>query len=281
MLTAIALVSLASMRLNALHPSFVVSQSSFDHIWTRAVEDGKKRRDPNKGFNLARKVIDTYHTGPIGKDDCAWAYLIHPKLLIRFTGYQASSQYWPQQEVDQAKQALTQLVGKQPSYIEFLVDISEMPSFQGAYGTLSRHANPDNLKDIRCVLKVGDRILQPTSQPGDITVSRRDSINFFLYPQTTFVRGSTSSTTTFVGSGGFGAASTSAATSYQVTTYGAGEEAFSVYSGQFIVRFPLIDSDGVPTVKDSDKEMQLLVVKRSAELKASYKLADWISALEK
>lgn len=157
-----------------------------------------------------------------------------------------------------------------------------MPSFAGLGAQISRHADPENLKDVRCVLKIGDRIIQPDKQPGDLTISRSDEVNLFSIPTTTYIRGKSNTTANAYGKNGsyaYGTAST--ASSYTVTSRTTGSQEYSTYSSNFIVLFPTRDKDGKPLITPNDKDIEIKVVKKSGELKTTFQLKDWITAFEK
>lgn len=264
-----------------VHPAFLVSKASVESVWKKGYEDGQKKRDVRKALSLTQRQIDSFHTGPLYKVGCAWSYLLHPRAQIYVSAHTAGKQYWSPADVDKAKADFDGYSDKEPRYIGFFVELNEMPQFAGAYATLSRRADPSNLSDVRAVLKVGDRIIQPKEQPGDLTVSKSDNINFFSIPTTTYVRGTTTATASAYGSGGYASATGYSSSSYAVTSYSTGSQKYSQYRGQFTVLFPLRDENGKPLIKPTDKEVELIVIKKSRELKATYKLADWSSALEK
>lgn len=262
-------------------PALLISRASFEAIWAQAIEDGRKRRDPRKGFSKAERVIDRYRVSITAKEPCSWATFVHPRLLIRWTAYQAGSQYWADEQIAQAKQDMMQLVDVDPKAVVFFVELREMPSFAGGYGRLNRYANPSNLTDVRCVLKVGDRIIQPATQPGDLTLSRSDNLNIFSTPQNTYVSGRSSAYATVYGPGGTATGTAQSNSSYVIQSWSTGEENYSTYRGQFVASFPLRDEKGQANIGPNDKEIKLLIIKKSAELTATYKLGDWLKALEK
>lgn len=277
MLTA-AFFALALGRQDAIHPAFLITKPDVDSAWTRGYEAGKKRKDLLGSLKFAERQIDSYHVSMIAKQGCSWAWFVHPKMLVYARGFDAGKQYWSQSEIDTTRAELAKFADGEPSFVGFYVSLTEMPSFDAAYGRLSRYANPDNLTDVRCVLKVGDRIIQPTVQPGNLTLSKSDNVSIYSIPNTAYISGSSTTTAHAYGSGGYAYGNASSSSSYTVTTYSQGADPYSTYSGAFYVLFPLRDESGKAQITPSDKEVELVVIKKSRELHAKYKLNDWLKA---
>ncbi len=264
-----------------VNQALVVSKKAVDAVWAKGFEDGQKKRDIKRALGITERAIDSYHVSMSNREKCSWAYLLHPRLVIYVQGHNAAAQYWPQDKIDSVKKDLAIYGDAEPRIIVFYVVLNEMPSFHAPYGRLSRYADPTNLTDVHCVLKVGDRIIQPLQQPGDLSISKTDGLSFFSIPTTSYVYGSSTSSATAYGSGGYATATGRSYSSYKVTTYNQGSEPYSTYHGEFLVQFSLRDADGKPLIRPQDKEMQLVVVKKTAELTATYRLSDWSKALEK
>lgn len=282
LLTALVTVVFSVNSLNDDLPSFLkISDSSFDQIWDKGLFDGVKRKtDPNTQ-KLSLRIIDRYWISLAEKAPCSWARFLHPRLLIRQISWDAGSQYWTDDEANQAKGNLRSRAKEEPKYLAFSIILNEMPSFYAAYGALSRHADPKNLTDVRCVLKVGDKVIQPSSQPGDLTVTRTDSVNEFTRPSMAYITGELRGNSTRTGNEGYLYTRSNTKVSYIVESMTSGSERYSTYKGEFIVLFPLRNDKGDLNILESDKEIKLLVIKKSAELSATYKLSDWVRAFEK
>jgi len=281
MLTYLAAIAILSPEENEINQCFSLTTDSIESVWARGFEDGTKRKNIDKTLSFMKRQIDSFHISMVEKQGCSWAYFLHPKALIYTRAFTAGSQYWPQEEIDREKKSLLQFAESELKFIAFYVELSEMPSFAAPYGELSRYADSSNLKDIRCVLKVGDRILQPKEQPGDLTVSTNSNVSIYSIPTTTYVDTKSQFSGSAYGSAGYVNASGYGATSYRVTSTTFGEEPYSTYHGQFIVLFPLRDASNNPTIKPSDKQVELIVIKKSSQLTAKYALGDWLKALIK
>lgn len=278
----VAATSLARQTLqDPINSALLTAKAAVDVVWSKGYEDGQKKRDIKKALGIAERAIDSYHVSTVSKDKCSWAYLLHPRVIIYAEAHRAGSQYWSQDQIEKAKAEMGQFGDAEPKLLSFLVVLNEMPAFDGPYGRLTRFADPSNLTDVHCVLKVGGRIVQPISQPGDLSISKSDNLSIFTVPTTTYVRGSSTGSASAYGNGGYASATGTSYTSYAVTTYNEGAQPYSTYRGQFVALFPLRDQDGKATIRPEDKELELVVVKKSAELTAKYRLSDWLRALEK
>lgn len=286
MLTA-ALLALAirqdavPSQLEPLHPALRISSESFEKIWTKALTEGQKKKGKNAGYDKMRRQIDSYHVSILDKEACSWVYWMHPRGMIQMTANEAGQKYWPEADVLKAKAELAGYGDHELAYVGFYFDLNSMPSFAGGYGRISRYASPDKLKDVRVVLKVGDRILQPVQQPGNITTSSKERVSFYSVPVTTYVNGSSTSTATAYGSNGSYATGTGyTKSSYQVTSYRGGSDNYEVYSGQATVLFATRDKDGKPLITPKDKNIEIKMISDDGEIKTTYNLSDWVKAFE-
>jgi hypothetical protein len=264
-----------------IHPCFKFTNESIEGVWARGFEDGTKRKNIDKQLGFIKRQIDSYHVSMVAKEGCSWAYFMHPKALIYSRAFTAGSQFWPQEEIEKEKKSLFQFAESELKFIAFYVDLWEMPSFAAPYGELSRYADASNLTDIRCVLRVGEKIIQPKEQPGDLTISTNSNVSFYSIPTTTFVDSRSRFTGSAYGSTGYVNATGYSATSYRVTTTSFGEQPYSTYQGKFIVLFPIRDENNKVIVSGSDKQLELIVIKKSRQLTAKYPLGEWVKALSK
>lgn len=270
-----------SPQLEPLHPALKISSDTFEKIWNKALADGQKKKGKDAGYDKMRRQIDSYHVSVLAKEACSWVYWMHPRGMIQMTANEAGQKYWPEADILSAKKELAGYSDHELAYLGFYFDLNSMPSFAGGYGRISRYANPDKLKDVRCVLKVGDRILQPEQQPGNITTSAKERVNFYSIPVTTYVRGTSSTSATAYGSGGTYATGTShTRSSYQVTSHKSGSDDYTVYSGQATVLFATRDKDGKPLITPKDKTIEIKLVSDDGEVKTTYRLDDWTKAFE-
>ena len=274
-------ITAASPLQDALHPAFTLSKESVEAVWSKGWQEGQKKHDLKSAIGKFQRQIDSYHTSPSRKEACAWALLLHPRLQIFAKANQAALQYWPDPDVKKAKEEMSVFAGSEQQYLGFYITINEMPSFAGRYSTISRQADPENLKDVRCVLKVGDRILQPERQPGDLTASKSDQVSYYTVPSTVYVEGKTKSSGTVNGPGNFWlTANGSSTSSYTITSFNTGSQPYSTYHSDFIVLFSTRDKDGKALITPQDKDLEIKVVKKSGEIKTVFRLDEWAKAFE-
>ena len=146
---------------------------------------------------------------------------------------------------------------------------------------MAKYADEDNLTDVRCVIKVGDRVIQPLEQPGDISTSRSDMVDTYAVPVTTYINGNSNESASVFGPGGMVFGTSNVQTSYTVTNWTQGETPYSIYRGKFTAVFPLRDEYGKALIRPSDKEIQFLVIMKRKEIKTKFPLNDWVDAFER
>jgi hypothetical protein len=202
------------------------------------------------------------------QETVSWLWYIPPEAVAYFYGFQSKKQFWSDQEIQLKR---SEVIPKETTTFGHLVVfgiITLMPSFGGAYGTIDRHANPADLADVRIVLKVGERIIQPLEQPGNLLQSEGTELNTVAIPRYEY----STATASVYGSGGYANATVTSTRSYY--TYYA--EGYKWYQGFFVAIFPLFDANGLPHITPSDKEIQFIVIYGANQRKATYKLGDLV-----
>ncbi len=277
-LISMAALATAPVQDPALHPAFVKSPTQLMKTWDLGVKESKKQSNLESRLKKTRKTIGTYRTSLLGgSEGSSFVYYIPPEASVYFESFNAAREYAPADKVDALKRELIPAELRSVGSVYFYTSITLMPMFAGAYGTVSRHADPSDLKDVKVVLKVGDRIFQPEGgHPGNLLEKSGSGTNAFAVPRYQYSTTRSSASGSAYGSGGYAYGSASG-TSTTVTTYREyHEEGWNWYFGDFMVSFKIVDENGKPLITDKDKEMTLLVIYGEAERKATYKLSDLI-----
>lgn len=276
--TLISIVVLAPAQEVKLHPAFIKSPTQLMKVWDKGVKDSKKQSNFDNTTKKTRKTIGTYRTSVLGDSEgSSFVYYLPPELTAYSEAFRTARAYAPTEEVDKLKREIIPAETRSLGSVHFYTTITLMPQFAGGYGSISRHADPNDLKDVKVVLKIGDRILQPEGgHPGNLLESSGNERSSYSLPRYQYSTTNTSASASAYGSGGY-AYGTANGTSTTVTTYHEyREEGYTWYHGDFLVRFKIVDEDGKPLITDKDKEMTLLVIYGESERKATYKLSDLI-----
>jgi hypothetical protein len=251
-----------------LHPAFVVKPEEALRLWDLGFKEAAKKRDANFIFGRLRRGIGSIQTTPLGgRETVSFLRTWHITDLAYLEGFNAKKKYYTEELVAERQKLLTHpdmTVNPDAVVIDGLLTL--MPSFGGAYGRISRYADPHDFDDVRVVMKVGERVYQPLQQPGCLPQDANMGSNEVSIPRST----TTTGTATAIGSGGWTTATGTATTYYRENR----EEGYSWFQGHFRAMFPLYDKSGKPTVRKDDKEMTIIVIYGANERKATYKLDD-------
>jgi hypothetical protein len=225
----------------------------------RLFDGGRKDAETAKNADFLntdfRKGIGSVRTNVLRQETVSFAYFNVLALGAFSAGFTARKQYLGDDEIagmrgrfmDWAPVADTILIAGV---------LNICPSF-GSYGRLVRRANPDDLKGVRVVLKVGDRIYQPYDQPGDLQYVENAEQNLAGRPMW--------SSTTATSSGG----QSVTVQSFYTTTYVQGYE---WYHGTFCVGFKMFDADGSARITSKDHEIEAIVIYGGNERHAKFSL---------
>jgi len=256
-------------RWSHLHPAFRIDDSIALRIFEKAFKDAEKAKDTKPVWRKIERGIGSIRLNALGRSQTvSWLYAVVPRLVIYEDGFKSRKQYRDPQEIEKSRE-LHKWLWKEIDFVRFAGTLGIYPSFGGAYGRISRHADPADLRDVRVVLKVGERIYQPRTQPGTLSAESGQSVNVVSVPQvsTTTVTGSASGSSGTV----YGNAT---AYNYYTTHFTQG---YNWYKGSFAVDFDLFEPDGSARITTADKEITVIVIYGPNERKATYMLEDLAS----
>jgi len=277
-LLAIGLVAVClqgpDAKVDDLHPAFKKTPDVLQKAWDKGEADAPKLRDPLGQMNKFRRGIGKIRTAPLREETVSWVWLMPAETLNYFCGFDARKKYRAEDETAKLKEQLIPKTDVYQTSIELFGTISLYPSWGGRYGSISRYANPRDLKDVRIVLQVGDRIYQPVEQPGDLLAEHGTGASTFAMPHYDYSTARTTVNGSAYGSGGYAYGSATANTTIVRQYETLHEQGYDWYRGTFSAIFKLFDKDGNPILKKTDKEFTVIVVYGTNERKATFKLED-------
>lgn len=259
-----------------LPPALQMDFSTAQQIFDSAARDAERARTPDKALDRTfKRGIGEIRSGPLAHETVSWIWMMSPEASAYAQGFDSRKKYWSDDEKQKALDGMKSETEEGRRHLVFMGTLNIFPSFGAAYGRIDRNANVEDLKGVRVVLQVGSRILQPESQPGDLSYSSGSDV------ATSAIPSSSSSTTTENGR-----ATMSDNTGYYATATGSGSstttnyyttivtQKYSYYSGEFEVTFDLFDKDGKPLIGPSDQEVTAIVIYGTNERHANFKLDD-------
>lgn len=277
----------------AIHPAFVKLPIHFSEAWKKGEQDAAQKRDMLSFINKYRRGIGDISVG-FSSETVSFAWYTPPEWLAYYNGYEARRLYKSEEELKPLKQLSLPNTPLVFDTLHFFGVITLLPSFGWMYGEVTRIADPNDLSDVRVVLKVGDRIIQPVKQPGNL-LQHQGQENYNIYvPRVQF---NTSTTTGYyIGSNSYSFSgsyydssswgrlwgsgsefnsgtfsSTTTNTSYYVERV---EQGYTWYQGFFFAEFKIVDEKGRPLITEKDKEMTLIVIYGKNERHAKFNLSD-------
>lgn len=251
-----------------LHPALRVDGPTALSIFEKGFADAKKARTSQGQWDRVRRGIGSIRINTIGqKETVSWLWAKIPQIVIYEDGFKAKKQYRSDEDIAKSKELHGSGTWTTLDIIRFDGSIGLYPSFGRTYGRIDRQADPSDLKDVRVVMQVGDKIYQPRKHPGTLEPQAGSSTNDVSIPQTS----TTTAQASAYGSGGY-AYGTARATSYYVIHKA---EFYNWYEGVFSVDFDLFNEDGSARIKATDKEIKLIVVYGPNERGAVYKLDEF------
>jgi hypothetical protein len=254
-----------------------IDPAAIQVLWDRGAKDAERARAPEK--ELAKyfsKGIGKIRSGPLSRETVSWIWMNSPDSNAYYQGFQARKKYLSDEDKQKALAALVDGVSGGRKHIYFHGNLNIFPSFGGAYATLDRRANVEDLKGVRVVLEVGKQILQPETQPGDLTYSQGVGTATSAIPQTSTSVTDSTATATAYGTGGYAradATGTSTTTNYYTIMH---TDKYSYYSGSFDVVFDLFDKDGKCLIGPDVKEITAIVIYGANERRATFSMDDII-----
>ncbi len=263
-----------------LHAAFIKKPGQLARAWKVGEEDAKKKANPETRLNRFRRGIGSIRTSVVASETVSWVWFLPPEFYPYYEAYKGTKQYKGESEMAPIREKALPTKPVVIEGIHFYGFITLMPSFGAGYGRIDRHANPNDLADVRVVLKVGERILQPAAQPGNMLQRKESALNQFAIPQYQYSTTNSYASGSAYGSGGYvygSASGRSTTVSSYVEHY---EEGYKWYQGEFLVEFRLRDSDGKPLITPKDKEFELIVIYGNTERKAKFKLSELEDAVK-
>ncbi len=249
-----------------LHPALQIDQSVLDRLWARGFSDADHHRHDMPFLKNFQRGIGTIRTAPLRHETVSWLLMSCPETVAYYSGFMCRKDYWGEQEKQSRLATLRRAVAGGRRSLSFYGTLNILPSFGGTHGRVDRSATPRDLKDVRVVLKVGDRIYQPFRQPGDLAYRSEVGTNTFAVPQSSQ---EVTSTTVQAANGSEIASGNSLTTNYYTVF---ATENFMKFTGQFSVAFDLFDTDGKPRITPTDREVEVIVVYGPSERHVKYDL---------
>lgn len=242
-----------------LHPALRITQPELEQLWDRGYKDAEKKPDPKGYLKPIHRELESIR----GRGAVSWAWLMNPEMLTYMDGFYARKQYLPE---DEKASNRTKSIESGPGQrtLRFSGLLSAYPAF-GRGGTVSRMAKTSDLENVRVVLKIGERIYQPTRQPGKLQAQLGRATN--IVEVTDF-------STAYIPGEKNRYGKQEKGTTATVTTTSNLSEGYAFYEAQFQAEFDLFERDGTPRIGTKEKEFTLIVIYGEKEKRAIYKLAD-------
>ena|GEM_PF-2506157 len=253
-----------------LNPALQVTQASLEREWQAGFKDAEKRRNYPL-MNSLQREIGKVHTSLFREEAISFITMMGPEQSEYLAGYAARKEYWSDDQVRTTKGKIAFLATGGRRHLYFSGFLRIVPSFN-ANGFVRKGATPDELKDVHVVLKVGDRIIQPELQPGDLAYQEQDTSRAIDQVATTQSQTSGNATVTNNSGQTLGTVSGTATTTnyYTVQTI----QNFPTYLGRFVVSFDLFDHDGQPRISPETHEIEVIVVYGNNERHAKYDMEE-------
>ena len=236
-----------------------VDQATFDRMYKRGFDDADHRRKLDSFGDKFKRGIGKIRTAPLHEETVSWIWLLDPSLQAYSIGWNARHLFQSTDEIAKIKEPFIKGMAQGRRHLYFTGQITILPSFGGYGGRIDHRSTPEELKGVRVVLKVGDRVYQPQQQPGDLEY--KAGIGESEHTDTEF-------STTFSTWGSW--------TSYYNVVK---TQKYDYYLGRFSVCFDLFDHDGTARVKRSDKKVTAVVIYGPNEREATYDMDDIFSII--
>lgn len=246
----------APPKMSDLHPALTVDSGTAGRLFDRGRKDGDTVRDAGFLNSTFRRGIGSVRANMVKNETVSWLHLYTIAESAYLSGFECRKKYLADDEAS-SRRDLYVKGGPTVDHIVFTGTLNLCPSF-GIKNKLVRKANPDDLKGVRVVLKVGDRIYQPEDQPGDLAYTADVNLNVFRVPTSSSPSVIDVTTGQVVKFNAF----------YTTTTV----QGYEQYTGQFGVSFNLFNADGSARVTAKDKEITAIVIYGANERRATYSL---------
>jgi hypothetical protein len=239
-----------------LHPALTVDSETAGRLFDRGRLDADTVRDAGFLNSTFRRGIGSVRTNAVKNETVSWLHLYTIAESAYLSGFECRKKYFADDEAA-SRRDLYVKSGPTVDHIVFTGTLDLCPSF-GVKNKLVRKANPDDLKGVRVVLKVGDHIYQPEEQPGDLAYTADVNLNVFRIP--------TSSAPSVID------VSTGQVVKFNAFYTTTSVQGYEQYTGQFGVSFNLFNADGSARVTAKDKEITAIVIYGTNERRATYSL---------
>ena len=249
-----------------LHPAFKIDGATAVAIFDKGYKAAEHDRDYNHVIERFRRGIGGVTINELGTKETVsflWVFTMDPSVYN--SGFTARKSYLPRDQVEKLKESVRQ-AATSVNHVEVAGHIMLLPSQGGFYGEISRYANPQDLENVRVVMKVGDQVYEPDHQPGYALSQSGSGTNEFTTPEQQQTQTNVNITTP----NGTATATATSTTTYNITH----AENYDWYAGDFKVHFDLFNKDNTPRIRASDKEITFIVIYGRNERKAKYRLED-------
>ncbi len=255
--TIIASLSLLQASQSALPPALQIDQSAWDRMYAKGFDDADHRRKLESMSDKFKRGIGKIRTAPLREETVSWLWYVDPMIQAYASGWNARHLFMSDEEVRKMKAQAYEAISKGRKHLYFNGVLNILPSFGGPGGRIDHRSTPEELKGVRIVLQIADRIYQPQRQPGDLEQKANIGENDRVDTETSSTYSSWGSATSY----------------YQVLR----TQKFDYYQGVFNVVFDLFDADGTPRVKSGDKVITAIVIYGPNERKAVYNIDDFLA----
>ncbi len=270
-----AVVALALIQDQSKLPEALqVDPGTLIKIYAAGQKDSTHARALEGAVSNFRRGIGTIRDDAFTHETVSWLWMRAPEMDVYVSGFRAGKQYFSDAENQKYLDKLKDQVSGGRKVLGFTGNLNIFPSFGGVYATIDRNADPADLKGVRVVLQVGDKILQPRSRPGDLAFVEGSGVQTSAIPQQSTSTTTTEESATAYGSGGYARATgtdTSTTTNYYTIVQ---SSKYSYYSGNFTVIFDLFDKDGNALIPSNTKEITAIVIYGANQRKATFNLND-------
>lgn len=239
-----------------LHPALRVDGYTAALLFNRGKRDAEKLKDHTFLNADFQRGIGSVRRTSFAHETVSYINLRWVAVAAYIQGFNCRKTYLPDDETARDRERFAAIAGMSDTVV-FTGILRICPSF-GSHGRVVRRANPDDLRDVRVVLKVGDRIYQPEEQPGTLAAGTETGENVVEVPAR--------SSTTVYNSAGQAVASARSYYSTEVI------EGYRWYTGHFAVEFRVFDKDGSARITSQDKDLEAIVMYGPNERHATFSL---------
>lgn len=256
----VALSLLGARQAQNLNPALLPTPGSIEKCWALGEDAAAKKKTLQEIPVPFTKNFGNTKNAPRHVRYASEVSVETPEWVAFVLGWNMRRQYLPEADIAKEKEGVLKLASEERKSLSFSGMLTAWPQTDRR-GNISLRAEPDDLANVRIVLKVGEKIYQPVSQPGTLAYKADTGVN------RTRESHSSGSVVTATGPGG---TYTGSATNYY--TIGR-EERYEYYRGHFAVDFDLFNADGTARIGPGDKAFSLILVYGRSEDQVTFDLA--------